>query len=93
MIVRAKLKVIEDIPEWGVCCPAMRTSIEEQKNKIVEVDTSTSHRETSRCYFCKREVPDRAVMCLETPEKLSDSGFTVSIIFVDLFDLDEGPSR
>ena len=92
MIVRAKLKPIEALPGWAICCERQRASFPINAERILDVDVSETHVDDIRCAFCGAEVVGVKTMRLAHPTKTNDDPETpmASSIFVDCFDFDEG---
>ena len=82
--MRARLKPIEEIPDWVLCCGRRRAAIEaESRAVIVEVDPRWFLVRT-KCPYCGLIVPD--VRAMQIRESLGAG----AMIAVDCYEFDEG---
>lgn len=95
MIVRARLKRLEDIPSWAVCCPLSRELVASQAGKEISVDTEDVAQIYMRC-TCGQITPWVTVITVVDARVaivgsgvVSDGAFNV--VPIDCYDLDEGP--
>jgi hypothetical protein len=86
MIVSARQKPVEQLPEWALCCEAMRQehSSEEQLSLVVKVDAGSTFSGEAECHHCRRITPNiRCVLSVDRPRLA---------LPVDNYDFDEGES-
>jgi hypothetical protein len=85
MIVGARQKPVDQLPEWALCCEATRQlHVEEEAlGSIVRIDTSTIFVAEAECKHCHRIIRNlKYVPVIGT--------FGARVIAVDLHDFDEG---
>ena len=87
MIVNARQKPVEQLPEWALCCDATRKIhvSEEELGRVVRVRTGTTFLAEAECMWCHQITPERAYMM-----EIDRKGRAIA---VDLFDFDEGESQ
>jgi hypothetical protein len=86
MIVSARQKPVEQLPEWALCCEAMRQEhmTEEKLGCIVKVESESVFSGEAECHHCHRITPNIRVLLSTSRPRLA--------IPVDNYDFDEGES-
>lgn len=89
-LVRARVKPVEQLPEWSKCCDEIQRRRELIGDMVVDLDRMwVMGEERNYCRYCKA-----VVVPPETKEVLivsgSRPGWTITL---DLIDLDEGPTE
>jgi hypothetical protein len=85
MIVWARLKPVEEWPEWAACCDGLRAAVL-SLNLELRVETAVLLSGPVRCRHCLGIVSAKRSMRVVD----SRGAATGQNIFVELFDLDEG---
>jgi hypothetical protein len=86
MIVSARQKPVDQLPEWALCCEAMRQEhiAEAELARIVKVEAGSAFSGEATCHLCRRITPNiRFVLTVDRP-KLA--------IPTDNYEFDEGES-
>lgn len=90
MIVRARIKRLEDLPCWALCCPRSRETTAAQAGKEISVNT----KEVSTTYFrctCGAVTPLVKVMTVVNARVVNvGTGDVFNVIPIDCYDIDEG---
>jgi hypothetical protein len=87
MIVSARQKPVEQLPEWALCCEAARKvhAAEAESGCVVRVEAGSSYLVNTVCCYCHRIEKDvRACRIVDGLEERS--------IAIELADFDEGES-
>jgi hypothetical protein len=86
LIVSARQKPVARLPEWALCCEAMRQEhiAEDVLGRIVKVEASAVGSGDAKCHLCGRITPNIRFVLTIDPPKLA--------IPVDNYDFDEGES-
>jgi hypothetical protein len=81
MIFRARLKPIDQIPEWAKCCQTMLDRAATHANEVIEVNSGV-YLQDAKCEFCHRVIEN--LRCLRRVDRPDFA------IVLDCYDLDEG---
>jgi hypothetical protein len=84
MIIKARLKPLDQLPDSLLCCQGQRQSWASHANDIIEVDTSVVllSSDKATCMFCGKLAPQvKAFRVVNGPEGVAG---------IPYFDLDEG---
>jgi hypothetical protein len=87
LIVSARQKPVEQLPEWALCCDYTRKAhaAEEQLRRIVKVEAGSTFMAEVECHHCHRITQN-----VKYTRTVGDGRQTA--IAVDLHDFDEGES-
>ncbi len=85
MIIRARQKTVEQLPEWALCCDRARQShiYEAGLDRIVKVRSEAVFEAEVECRCCHRITQNLKYVPIV-------GGRKHSCVAVDLFDFDEG---
>jgi hypothetical protein len=85
VIIRARQKRVEQLPEWALCCERARQShiYEAGIGRIVKVRSGAVFEAEVECRFCHRITQNLKYVPIVAGRKHS-------CVAVDLFDFDEG---
>ncbi len=86
MILKARYKSFEDMPEWAKCCPATIEAIKPFCGLVIEIDSNTIVQNYD-CPFCGKHYSDGSGKAFPVVRNNSYAGNATS---ASLIDIDEG---
>lgn len=86
MRARARVRRIEDVPDWMKCCPRGAAAIAACAGDEMVVRTPAHRQTANHCGYCGAETRDKwaMVILVQPPGKQFD------FVYADFVDLDEG---